>query len=160
MQLYSSYCMEAASPFNTNIQVGPAMGGARHPIFQEQPADCVQVLRTIRPNFLLLLVVVSNATGSSTQIWTMSLPGGRMQDLTKLTSALPGASNQSYALNETSQFPCSNDWRDGSTYALQEIDASAQSQSIGIASLNDGHPTTITPTHPGTSSSSLLLCTT
>jgi hypothetical protein len=156
MQLYSSYCLEAASPFNTNIQVGPAMGGARHPIFQEQPADCVQVLRTIRPNFLLLLVVVSNATGSSTQIWTMSLPGGRMQDLTKLTSALPGASNQSYALNETSQFPWSNGSRDGSTYALQEVDASAQTQSIVIASLNGGKPTTIATTNPGSSSVSLV----
>ncbi len=156
MQLYSSYCLEAASPFNTTIQVGPAMGGARHPIFQEQPADCVQVLRTIRPNFLLLLVVVSNATGSSTQIWTMSLPGGRMQDLTKLTSALPGASNQSYALNETSQFPWSNGSRDGSTYALQEFDASAQTQSIVIASLNGGKPTTIATTNPGSSSVSLV----
>lgn len=33
-QLYSSYCLQAASPFSTNIQVGPAMGGARHTIFR------------------------------------------------------------------------------------------------------------------------------
>src|SRR5216683_2920605 len=155
-QLYSSYCLQAANPFNTNIQVGPAMGGARHTIFQEQPADCVQVLRAIKPNTLLLLVVVSNATTSSTQIWTMSLPGGSMQVLTPLTSALPGASNQSYALNETSQFPWSNGSRDGRTYALQEVDASAQTQSIVIASLNGGKPTTIATTNPGSSSVSLV----
>ncbi len=155
-QLYSSYCLEAASPFNTTIQVGPAMGGARHTIFQEQPADCVQVLRAIKPGTLLLVVVVSNATGASTQIWTMSLPGDGMQALTTLTSAPPGESNQSYALNETSQFPWSNVSRDGSTYALQEIDASAQTQSIVIASLNGGKPTTIATTSPGTSSVSLV----
>jgi len=151
-QLYSSYCLQAASPFNTNIQVGPAMGGTRHIIFQEQPADCVQVLRAIKPNTLLLLVVVFNASMSSTQIWTMSLPGGSMQVLTPLTSSLPGASNQSYDLNETSQFPWSNVSRDGRTYALQEIDSSAQTQSILIASLNGGKPTTIATTNPGSSS--------
>src|SRR5260370_35913802 len=127
--------MQAANQFNTNIQVGPAMGGARHTIFQEQPADCVQVLRAIKPNTLLLLVVVSNATTSSTQIWTMSLPGGSMQVLTPLTSSLPEVSNQSHALNETSQFPWSNGSRDGGTYALQESDARAQTQGIVSASM-------------------------
>jgi len=154
-QFYSSYCLQAASPFNTTIQVGPAMGGARHTIFQEQPADCVQVLRAIKPQTLLLLVVVSNATTSATQIWTMSLPGGSMQVLTPLTSALPEVSNQSYALNETSQFPWSNVSRDGSTYALQEVDSSTQTQSIVIASLNGGKPTTIATMNPGSSSVSL-----
>lgn len=110
----------------------------------------------IKPDTLLLLVVVSNATASSTQIWTMSLPGNSMQVLTPLTSALPGASNQSYDLNETSQFPWSNVSRDGSTYALQEVDASAQTQSIVIASLKGGKPTTIATTSPGSSSVSLV----
>jgi hypothetical protein len=154
-QLYSSYCLQAANPFNTDIQVGPAMGGARQTIFQEQPADCVQVVRAIKPQTLLLLVVVSNATTSSTQIWSMSLPGDSMKVLTPLTSALPGASNQSYALNQASQFPWSNVSRDGNTYALQEIDSSAQTQSIVIASLNGGKPTAIATTNPGSSSVSL-----
>lgn len=153
--LYSSYCLQAANPFNTNIQVGPAMGGTRNTIFQEQPADCVQVLRAIKPQLLLLLVVVSNATTSSTQVWTMSLPGNSIQVLTPLTSSLPEVSNQSYALNETSQFPWSNVSRDGSTYALQEIDSSSHTQSIVIASLNGGKPTPIATTSPGASSVSL-----
>lgn len=154
-QLYSSYCLQAASPFSTNIQVGPAMGGARHSIFQEQPADCVQVVRAVKPDTLLLLVVVSNATGGSTQVWMMGLPGGAMHALATLTSALPGGSEQSYALNQTSQYPWSNVSRDGGTYALQEIDSSAQTQSIVIASLSGGKPTAIATTNPGTSSVSL-----
>jgi len=155
-QLYSSYCLQVASPFNTNIQVGPALGGVRHTIFQEQPADCVQVLRVIKPHTLLLFVLVYKASTISTQIWTMSLPGGSMQVLTPLTSSPPGVSNQSYALNETSQFPWSNVSRDGSTYALQEIDSSAQTQSIVLASLNGGKPTPIATTSPGSSSVSLV----
>ncbi len=154
-QLYSSYCLQAADPFNTNIQVGPATGGARQTIFQEQPADCVQVLRAVNPHTLLLLVVVSNATTSATQMWTMSLPGGSMQVLTSLTTALPSASIQSYDLNESSQYPWSNVSRDGSTYALQEIDSSAQTQSIVIASLKGGKPTAIATTSAGSSSVSL-----
>jgi len=154
-QLYSSYCLQAASPFSTNIQVGPAMGGARHTIFQEQPADCVQVLRAIKSDTLLLLVVVSNASGSSMQVWTMSLPGGSMKSLATLTSALPGASNQSFDLNESSQFPWSNLSRDGGTYALQEVNSSAQTQSILLAPLGGGKPTAVATTNPGLSSVSL-----
>lgn len=154
-QLYSSYCLQAASPFDTNIQVGPAAGGTRHTVFQEQPADCVQVLRAVKPDMLLLLVVVSNSTGGSMQVWTMGLPGGAMHTLTTLTSALPGGSNQSYALNQTSQYPWSNVSRGGGTYALQEIDSAAKTQSIVIASLTGGKPTAVATTNPGNSSVSL-----
>jgi len=154
-QLYSSYCLQAASPFTTNIQAGPAMGGTRHTIFQEQPADCIQMVRAISPTTLLLMVVVSNSTGGSTQTWTMSLPGGAMHTLATLTSAVPGGSDQSYALNQTSQYPWSNVSRDGGTYALQEIDSTAQTQSILAASLNGGAPTSVATTNPGTSTVSL-----
>jgi hypothetical protein len=113
------------------------------------------VLRAIKPQLLLLFVEVSNANTTSTQVWTMSLPGNSMQVLTPLTSSAPGASNQSYALNETSQFPWSNVSRSGSTYALQEVDSSSKTQSIVIASLNGGKPTPIATTNPGASSVSL-----
>ncbi|HEY0757494.1 MAG TPA: hypothetical protein VGD98_26325 [Ktedonobacteraceae bacterium] len=155
-QLYSSYCLQAANPFSTNIQVGPAMGGARHTIFQQQPTDCVQVLRVVKPDTLLLLVVVSQpGGGGSMQVWTMSLPGATPHTLTTLTSGLPGGSDQSYALNQTSQNPWSNVSRDGTTYALQEIDSATQTQSILSASLAGGKPTTIATTNPGSSSVSL-----
>ncbi len=72
-----------------------------------------------------------------------------------LTSALPGGSEQSYALNQTSQYPWSNVSRDGGTYALQELDSTAQTQSIVIALLTGGKPTTIATTNPGNSSVSL-----
>lgn len=154
-QLYSSYCLEAANPFNTNIQAGPAMGGTRHAVFQEQPADCVQTLRAIKSDLLLLLVVVSNSTGNSTQIWSMSLPGGSMTPLTTLTHALPGGSQQTYSLNPSSQYPWSNLSRDGGVYALQENNNATHTQSILIARLTGGNPTAVATTNPGNSSVSL-----
>jgi hypothetical protein len=154
-QLYSSYCLQAASPFSTNVEVGPATGGTRHALYQEQPADCVQVVRAIKPNALLMQVVVSNSTGGSTQIWEMSLPGGSLHSLTTLTSQLPAQSPQSYELNQSSPFPWSNVSRDGENYALQEINSTSHTQSILIASLNGGSPTAIATTAAGTSSVSL-----
>jgi hypothetical protein len=151
-QLYSSYCLQAANPFNTNIQAGPAMGGVRHTIWQEQPADCVKVLRAVTPTTLLLVVSVSNATGNSAQMWAMSLPGDSMRSLTTLTT---GTSDKSYDLNETSQFPWSNVSRNGSTYTLQEVDSGANTQSILLAPLGGGNPVTIATTDPGYSTVSL-----
>jgi hypothetical protein len=154
-QLYSSYCLEAASPFNTNISVGPAKGGARQAIFQEQPADCVLVLRAVSPNTLLLLVKVFNSTGNdaSSQVWKMSLPGGSMQSLATLTTSQNDP--KSYDLNETSQFPWSNVARNGSSYALQAIDAANQTQSILVASLSGGSPNAVATTNSGLSTVSL-----
>ena len=60
-----------------------------------------------------------------------------------------------HACLETSSYPWSNVSRDGSTYALQEVDSSAQTQSIVLASLNGGKPTPIATTNPGSSSVSL-----
>lgn len=152
-QLYSSYCLEAANPFNTNIQVGPAQGGSRQTIFQEQPADCVLVLRAISSNTLLLLVKVANSTGYSSQVWKMSLPGGSMQSLATLTTS--ANSPLSYALNQTSQFPWSNVSRNGSSYALQEINSTNQTQSILVGSLNGGSPNAVATTNAGLSTVSL-----
>lgn len=154
-QLYSSYCLEAASPFNTSISVGPARGGTRQTIFQEQPADCVLVLRAISPNTLLLYVKVANSTGNSysTQIWKMSLPGGSMQSLTTLTTTPDSPTG--FSLNETSQFPWSNVSRDGSSYALQEINSTNQTQSILVGSLNGGSPHAVATTNAGLSTVSL-----
>ena len=60
--LYSSYCLLAASPFSTNIQVGSATGGTRHAIYQEQPSDCIQSLRAVSSSTLLLLTQVANSS--------------------------------------------------------------------------------------------------
>ena len=154
-QLYSSYCLQAASPFNTNIAVGPAQGGARHTIFQEQPADCIQTLRAVLPNTLLLLLQVSNSTtnGISNQVWMMSLPGGSMRTLATLTS-FPG-NQTNYAMNETSQFPWSNLSRNNNAYALQTVNPATQVQSILVGSLSGGSPNAIATTSPGLSTVSL-----
>ena len=154
-QLYSSYCLMAANPFNTSISAGPAQGGTRHTLFQEQPADCVQVLRAISPGSLLLLVQVANSTGNadSNQVWKMSLPGGSMQSLAVLTTA-PG-NQTTYDMNQTSQFPWSNVSRNGSSYALQAANSTTSIQTILVGSLNGGHVSAIAITASGLSTVSL-----
>lgn len=155
--LYSSYCLLAGSPFSTNIQVGPAMGGGtRHTIYQEQPTDCVQSLRAISSNTLLLLMQVSDAarTTFKNQVWTMNLLSNSTKLLTTLTS--PDSGQTGYSLNPTSQFPWSNVSRDGGFYALQARDPVANNQTVLVAPLEGGDPTAVAVTNPGNSSVSLV----
>jgi len=154
-QLYSSYCLMAASPFNTSISAGPAKGGTRTTIFQEQPADCVQVLRAISSNTLLLLVQVATSNGNvySNQVWKMSLPGGSMQSLAVLTTA--PVNQTTYDMNQTSQFPWSNVSRNGSSYALQVADSATSIQTILVGSLSGGHVMAVAITASGLSTVSL-----
>lgn len=151
--LYSSYCLLAASPFNTNIQVGPATGGSRHTIYQKQPDDCIQSLRAISSNKLLLLMQISHAGVFENQVWTMDLLGNSTKTLTTLTHANSGQAG--YSLNPTSQFPWSNVSRDGGFYALQAIDPIATNQTILVSSMKGGDPTAVAVTNPGSSSVSL-----
>lgn len=154
--LYTSYCLLAASPFTTNIQVGPATGGARNTIFQEKPDDCVQTLRAISANTLLLLVQVAKPSSSSftNQIWKMSLPGNSMQTLTKLTTV--SSSQTGFSLNPTSQLPWSNVARDGSYYVVQAVDPVATTQSILVGSTNGGDVIPVATTNPGSSTVSIV----
>lgn len=153
--LYSSYCLLASSPFSTNIQVGSATGGTRHAIYQEQPLDCIQSLRAVSSNTLLLLVQVASAGGTTfkNQVWTMNLLGNSTKSLTTLTS--PDSGQTGFSLNPTSQFPWSNVSRDGSNYALQAIDPVANNQTILVSSMKGGDPTAVAVTNPGNSSVSL-----
>lgn len=154
--LYSSYCLQAASPFKTNIQVGPATGGPRHPIYEQQPTNCIQTLRAISQNTLLLLVEVANDTRTvySSQIWTMNLLSNSTQSLATLTS--PNSGQTGYSLNPTSQFPWSNVSRDGSDYALQAINPVATNQTILVGEIKGGDPIAVAVTNPGLSSVSLV----
>ncbi|HEY0756352.1 MAG TPA: hypothetical protein VGD98_20520 [Ktedonobacteraceae bacterium] len=153
--LYSSYCLLAASPFSTNIQVGAAMGGSRHAIFQEQPKDCIETLRAISSSTLLLLVEVVNGAGTSftNEVWTFNLLSNSTQPLTTLTS--PNSGQTGYSFNPTSQFTWSNISRDSGFYALQAIDPVANNQTIFVSVLKGGAPTPIAVTNPGSSSVSL-----
>ncbi len=158
--LYSSYCLLAASPFSTTIQVGPATGGTRHTIFQEQPSDCIQAMRAVSSSTLLLLTQVasSGAGNFSDQLWTMNLPGDSTKSLTTLTN--PNSGQNGFNFNQTSQFPWSNVSRDGGDYALQAIDPVATNQTVLVGSMKGGNPTAVAVTNPGNSSVSLAGCTT
>ena len=151
--LYSSYCLLAGSPFSTNIQVGPATGGARHTIYQKQPNECIQALRAISSNTLLMLMQVAHAGTFESQVWTMNLLSNSTKTLTTLTNKNSGQAG--YSLNPTSQFPWSNVSRDGGFYALQAIDPIATNQTILVSSLKGGDPTAVAVTNPGNSSVSL-----
>ena len=151
--LYSSYCLMAASPFSTNVQVGPATGGARNTIYQEQPNDCIQSMRAISSNTLLLLMLVSHNGTIESQLWTLDLLGHNTNTLTTLSNKNSGQSG--FNLNPTSQFPWSNVSRDGGFYALQAVDPVATNQTILVGSLKGGAPTAVAVTNPGTSSVSL-----
>lgn len=152
-QLYSSYCSAAASPFSSNVSIGPALGGSRTMLLQESPAVCVQVLRVISPSKLLLLVHVINAVGDGYQVWTMNTPGASSSELTALSTSANDPS--SYDLNETSQFTWSNISRDGSSYALQAVNGSTNTQSILIGALSGGNPQVVATTNSGASTVSL-----
>jgi hypothetical protein len=152
-QLYNSYCLLAASPFTTNIGVGPAMGGARHTIYSQQHGDCIQVMRAVAPNTLLMVVQVANSAGSltSNQVWTMSLPGNSVHTLTTFATS----DSTSYNLNETSQYPWSNLSRNGNAYAIAAADPTTHIQSILVAPLSGGNASSVAITNPGNSSVSV-----
>ena len=152
--LYNSYCLLAGSPFNTNIQVGPAAGGARHTIYQEKPNNCIQMLRAVSSNTLLLLMQISHGGTFENQIWKMNLLGDSTQPLTTLTSANSGQTG--YSMNPTSQYPWSNVSRDGSYYALQARDPMATNQTILVCPMKGGDQIPVAVTNPGTSSVSLV----
>lgn len=154
--LYSSYCLLAGSPFNTNIQVGPATGGSRHSIFQEKPDDCVETMRAISSSTLLLLVEVSNGAGKGfkSEVWSMNLLSNSTQLLATLTS--PDNGNTAYSLNPSSQFPWSNVSRDNGFYALQAVDPVANNQTIFVGPMKGGDLTVVARTNPDNSSVGLV----
>src|SRR5579883_861520 len=151
-KLYSSSCLLAASPFNTTVMVGPAMGGMRTTIFQGSPLDCVQVLRVISPNKLLALAQVSTNAGNafSNDVWTLNTTPGSNYNVVSLLSVSPNDQTR-YDFNETTQFTWSNVSRDGGTYALQAVNPATNVQSILIGSLSGGNASAVATTSPGNS---------
>lgn len=137
--LYSSSCVLAANPFNTNIMTGPAKGGKRTTLFQGTPQDCVQTLRVISSNTLLILAQVATNAGnaSANDVWTMHTTPGSNYSVVSLLSVSPTDPTH-YAFNETSQFTWSNASRDGSYYALQASNPNTNTQSILVGSLSGG----------------------
>ena len=155
-RLYNSSCLLAASPFNTSIMAGPAMGGTRTTLFQGSPLDCVQVLRAISTNRLLALAQVSTNAGNafSNDVWTINTTPGSNYNVVSLLSVSP-ADQTRYDFNETTQFTWSNVSRNGNSYALQAVNPATNVQSIMIGSLNGGNASVVAATNPGLSMVSL-----
>jgi len=96
-RLYSSSCLLAGAPlFSTTIMAGPAKGGARTTLFQGSPQDCVQVLRVISPDKLLILAQVATEAGNaiSNGVWTLNTTPGANYNVVTLLSASPGDSTR------------------------------------------------------------------
>lgn len=157
-QLYSSSSSlcQLPPPFSTTITVGPATGGTRTKLFQGSPQDCVQVLRAISPHKLLILASVATNAGNalSNDVWTLDTTPGANYNAVGLLSVSPNDQTY-YDFNETSQFVWSNVSRDGTSFALQAVNPTANTQSIMIGSLNGGNAQAIATTNSGLSTVSL-----
>lgn len=155
-KLFTSYCLEAASPVDTTIAVGPATGGTRQTIYHQAPTDCVLNMRAISANTLFMLVQVFNTSANAytMQVWSMHTDGTGQRTLSTLFSSSTGSS-VSFAFNTSSQFPWSNISRDGGNYAVQSINSSTNEQSILTGTLNGGNATAIATTPSGLSTISI-----
>ena len=137
-QLFVSYCLTAASPFDTTISVGSATGGTQKTIYHQAPEVCAQQLRAVTPQTLLLVVETFNPrTNTHTnQLWRMKPDGSGRSVL----FALP-QNGTTYSMNVYTQFPWSNLSRDGSMYALQTINPNTTLKTLVFGSLKGGNPT-------------------
>ncbi len=139
-QLFVGFCwmVGANQPFDTTISVGPATGGAQKTIYHQAPSICVQQLRAVAPQTLLMTVesVNTHTNVYDNQVWKMKPDGsGRtvLFDVPKNTTT--------YSLNVFTQFPWSNVSRDGSMYTLQTSDQNSTLQTLVYGSMKGGKPT-------------------
>jgi hypothetical protein len=147
-QLFVSYCffVSANQPFETTISVGPATGGAQKTIYHQAPSICVEQIRAVAPQTLLMTVERYNS-GNNTynnQLWKMKPDGsGRtvLFDLPKNATT--------YNMNVYTRFPWSNVSRDGSMYTLQTTNQNNLLQTLVYGSLKGGNPTQFAYTYRG-----------
>ncbi len=147
-QLFVSYCFMVGvnQPFDTTVSVGPATGGTQKTIYHQAPSICVQQLRAVTPQTLLMTVVSYNSHNNKydNQLWKMRPDGsGRttLFDLSKHTTT--------YSMNVFTQFPWSNVSRDGSMYTLQTYNQSNTLQTLVFGSMKGGKPTQFAYTYRG-----------
>ena len=117
-QLFVGYCwmVGANQPFDTTISVGPATGGTQKTIYHQAPSICVQQLRAVTPQMLLMTVESVNihTNAYNNQLWKMKPDGSGRTVLFNLPQ-----NATTYHMNVYTQFPWSNVSRDGSMYTLQ-----------------------------------------
>ena len=147
-QLFVSYCLMvgANQPFDTTISVGPAAGGTQKTIYHQAPSICVQQLRAVAPQTLLMTVesVNSHTNAYNNQLWKMKPDGsGRtvLFDLPKNATT--------YNMNVYTQFPWSNVSREDGMYTLQTTNQNNMLQTLVFGSLKGGNPTQFAYTSRG-----------
>ncbi len=146
--LFVGYCVKDAHPFTSSIWSEPATGGTQQTIAQQAATTCLNTLRVISGNTLLLLVEnAANGSDINHQIWTMKTDGSGQKTL----ATFPYGPSQldDYSFNRFTQFIWSNVSRDGSMYALKADNLGLGTQRILIGSLNGGAPTEIANTTSG-----------
>ncbi len=147
-QLFVDYCymVGANQPFDTTISVGPATGGRQKTIYHQAPSICVQQLRAVTLQTLLMTVesVNTHTNVYSNQLWKMKPDGsGRtvLFDLPRNTTT--------YQMNGYTQYPWSNLSRDGSMYTLRTYDQSNSLQTLVFGSMKGGKPIQFAYTYRG-----------
>lgn len=142
-KLYKSDCLVVSDPFDTTITVGPVTGGAQQTIYHRQHDTCLQDLRVVTPQTLLMIAQINtnpNTGATKYQMWSMRPDGSGQKVLTDLSNT-PSETFDLYLLNRFTQFPWSNVSRDKSMYVLESYIASATHSTLYVASLNGGTPT-------------------
>ncbi|HWZ19535.1 MAG TPA: hypothetical protein VNW73_12130 [Ktedonobacteraceae bacterium] len=138
-QLFVGYCwmVGANQPFDTTISVGPATGGTQKTIYHQAPTICVQELRAVAPQTLLMTVQSINLSTNTSynQLWKMK-PDGSSR--TVLFNHPTNATT--YHMNVFTQFPWSNVSRGGSMYTLQTTNQKNLLQTLVYGSLKGGNP--------------------
>jgi hypothetical protein len=115
--LFVSYCLQAASPFDSTVSSEPATGGTQQTIYHQAPTTCLENMRAISSTNLLLLVETAtvNMSDQEQHIGLLATNGsGGLH----LLNTLPGGNSYTYTLNNWTQLPWSNVSRDGALYSL------------------------------------------
>ena len=148
-KLFVGYCLQVASPFETTIWSEPATGGTKQTIYHQATTVCSETLRVISSDTLLLTVMNSDAKGNiiNHQVWTMKTDGSGQKTLVSFPSS--STQQDTYSLNQFTQFTWSNVSRDGSMYALKINNGALNLQRLVVASLNGGAPMEIANTTRG-----------
>jgi hypothetical protein len=145
-QLFVSYCLTAANPFDTTVSVDPATGGTQKTIYHQAPSICVQQLRAVTPQTLLMTVDSYNSRNNThdNQLWKMKPDGSGRTVLFDLPK-----NGTTYSMNVFTQFPWSNVSRNGSMYTLQTSNPNTLLQTLVFGSLKGGNPTQFAYTYRG-----------
>ena len=128
----------ANQPFDTTISVGPATGATQKTIYHQAPTICVQQLRAVTPQTLLMTVESVNLQNNAyyNQLWKMKPDGSGRTVLFDLPQNATW-----FHMNAYTQFPWSNVSRDGSMYTLQTSNQTTTLQTLVFGSMKGGNPT-------------------